>query len=293
MSILKVRPPSIFVALLATVLFAAGQSGNTQGLRISITEAVSLGGAKYDSREEIFVPAGGLTNSARLHLVSTNGEAFLDLTDLRVEGTNVWFRKWEFKRNPPKPTEKSRYYMIHSGGFGQERSPEFHLEIGDEQGLSIPHKAFAVQGTNGMSAFITRVYDAAVSASPVPEKPNPWNTRRLTNVERVEQAKLIVVAEHGGISYDGRTQFKISKVEVLFGKRQPVREISIYLGRSALTTFPQQGSKWILFLDDAFGATETHEYRKIVGMGLDENGMVPYSEEALSMVKKLIGEIRK
>lgn len=122
--------------------------------RIRVTEEKHVNNMLDVSRTETFVPATNLAGSTEVHLVSSDGDAFLTLTDLRVEGTNMWFRKWEFGRHPPPEGERSPFYMIRSGSVGFETTPEHHLVIGDEVGIRQSNKHFGNKDGTSISTYL-------------------------------------------------------------------------------------------------------------------------------------------
>ncbi len=132
------RIPVLLAVWVAAIVVAA--ESDRAAVRFTVTEEVHVNGALDTFRSEVFIPAVGLTNTTQLHLESTNGAAFLNLTDLRTAGTNLWFRKWEYGRKPPPEGTRSPFYMIKSGSMSFETSQEHHLVIGDSEGLRQWHK---------------------------------------------------------------------------------------------------------------------------------------------------------
>ena len=130
----------VALAILASTIIVAAQGDRTGPMRFRVTEEVHVNGALHDARSEIFIPATELTNFAQVRIESADGAAFLNLTDLRVKDSNLWFRKWEYGRIPPQEGTSSPFYMIRSGSVGFETSPEHHLVIGDTEGLRESHK---------------------------------------------------------------------------------------------------------------------------------------------------------
>ena len=137
--IMKTRIPVVLAVLVSAIVVAA-ESDHPVSVRFIVSEEVHVNGALDTSRTEVLIPTTGLTNSAQLHLESTDGVAFLNLTDLRTAGTNLWFRKWEYGRKPPPEDTRSPFYMIRSGSIGFETSEEHHLVIGNREGLRQWHK---------------------------------------------------------------------------------------------------------------------------------------------------------
>jgi hypothetical protein len=145
---------SIGLGVLAHGFCAAGQSGNISIKQIDVTEEVYVNGGLRTSRDEVFRPTPNLTNAALICLVSTNGAAFLNLTDLRLQGTNVWFRKWEYGRNRPPSGTETPMYMIESGSVIHERTPEFRLVIGDKTGFRQWEKHMGKRDGTPVDTFI-------------------------------------------------------------------------------------------------------------------------------------------
>ena len=137
---MKIFSISVVLAVLVSATVVAAESAPAINVRFSVTEEVYINGALDTSRSEAFVPTTGLKNSAQVHLESTDGVAFLNLTDLRTAGTNLWFRKWEYGRKLPLEDSRSPFYMIRSGSIGFETSEEYHVVIGDREGLRQWHK---------------------------------------------------------------------------------------------------------------------------------------------------------
>jgi len=127
---------SIRLVLAAGVLLGCSQSREATSIRIRVTEEVRVDGALRDRRDAVFRLASNVTNGADVHLVTRKNEAYLNLQALRMEPTNLWFRKWEYGRDPAHAIGRSPFYMIERGSIGSELlSAEHRLGIGDGAGL--------------------------------------------------------------------------------------------------------------------------------------------------------------
>jgi len=157
----KLSTSLILIGVITVVggcLSVAAQSDSATVSRMRVTEEKLVNNVLDFSRTEIFVPATNLADAAEVHLSSSDGDAFLTLTDIRIEGTNMWFRKWEFGRHPPPEGERSPFHMIRSGSVGFETTPEYHLVIGDKVGLRQwnTHVVMKKDGTDIRTCLILR-----------------------------------------------------------------------------------------------------------------------------------------
>jgi hypothetical protein len=105
------------------------------------------------TRDEVFIAAAANTSTDTLCLVSINN-AFLNLTNFRIVGTNVWFSKWEFGRKPID-TDKPPLYMLASGSIGFQSPQEYHLVLGDGVGITEWNKHF--ENTKNGTTIETRL----------------------------------------------------------------------------------------------------------------------------------------
>jgi hypothetical protein len=150
---MKIAATIICFTALAGVLLADDQS---QNIAITVTEEVYDHGVLSNARVEVFHPGLNVTDP-QVHLVSTNGVAFLNLTKLRIEGTNIWFQKWEYGRNPTQNSNDTPLYMILSGSVSQQCPGEFHLIVRDNAVLRLWNKS--LRGTTDTCVVIKATTD--------------------------------------------------------------------------------------------------------------------------------------
>jgi hypothetical protein len=144
----------IGIALFVGVFTAVAQSGYTSSTRICVTEEVRVNDVLQDSRDTIFFPVIDSMNADQAHLVSTNGAGFLNFSEFRLQGTNIWFRKWEYGRKSAIYPAHDPMYMLAGPSISFKEPPGFHIAIGDKIGLRYRYNQFIRPDQSRLDTYI-------------------------------------------------------------------------------------------------------------------------------------------